>query len=71
MSSHSRDQFGGFVELETTLFVPCGEVGPLDVFGDDVTGEVRRATNIEDGNDAGMVQIGGLRVVIPGWRVAL
>ena len=55
---HGRDQFGSFPVLEPMLLDLRGEIGSLDVFGNDVAGTVLCAADIMHRDDAGMIEIG-------------
>lgn len=56
--SDGGNQFGSFSILESLLLQLRGEIGPLDVFGNDVAGTVLSAADIMHRNYAGMIEIG-------------
>ena len=55
---HRRHQFDRFVDRKPGLLEPRGEVGAVDVFRDDETGELLGAADIEDGNDVRVIEVG-------------
>ena len=56
--TYGRHQFGGFPIFESLLLQLRGEVGPFDVFRDDVARAIVRAADIMHRDYGGMVQIG-------------
>ena len=54
---HRRHQFDRFVQRETRLLEPCGEVGPVDVLRDDVAGAIFGTSDIMHWHDVRVIEV--------------